>query len=96
MPGAYPRLFPFAPLLFNSKEGHLETLGVDRLPASPYTSSRSVLQTTGKLEVHIIVLGRQPAAVEMTTVIILRITKVVAHAFNLNTQKAEAAGSLYV
>lgn len=66
------------------------------MPGSPYTSSRSVLQTTGKLEVQIVVLGRQPAAVEMITVIILRITKVVAHAFNLNTQKAEAAGSLYV
>lgn len=51
-----------------------------------------MLQTTGKLEVHVIVLGRQPAAVEM----LLRITKAVVHALNLNTQKAEAAGSPYV
>lgn len=55
-----------------------------------------MLQTTGKLEVHVIVLGRQPAAVEMIEVIILRITKAVVHALNLNTQKAEAAGSPYV
>lgn len=85
--------FPFAPLSFNPTEGHLKTLGLDRVPVNPYTSGY-VLQHTGHPEVHIIVLGRQPAVVEMTVVIILRITKVVVHAFNLNTEEAEATGSL--
>lgn len=53
-----------------------------------------MLQTAGSLEVHIHCPGMQPAVVEMIVVIILRITKVVVHAFNPNTQEAEAAGSL--